>query len=242
MDQILNKIFRYIPEWLFVVIILCGGLIFVFNDTPLVSICDAQIADFASGQNGKLFPRSVKVLNPLTGGPYSENNLKRFKNRCVNSIKGAGCYSYFKIIEGVLFDFKKLDQSCLVELADKPIMSQLFEEYLTTMTILAWGERPPLSQAQKAGWLTDLELKTFCKVKSNYTEFYKPEKWDQLVQKTLSQLIEDPRTYIDPIKTKKESFEEEIDKDAEIKFKKVRMDIKKAYNLSLLSMDCLYYQ
>lgn len=242
MDQVLNKIFRYIPEWLFVLIILCGGLVFVFYDTPMVSICDAQISDFASGQNGKLFPRTVKVLNPLTGGPYSQNNLRRVKNHCIDSMKGAGCYSYFKIIEGVLFDFKKLDQNCLLEMSEKPMISQLFEEYLTTMTILAWGEHPPSSQAQKTGWLSDMELKTFCRVKINYLEFYKPEKWDQLVHKTLSQLVEDPKTAIDPIKTKKETFEEELDEETEAKFKKARMEIKKAYDLSLLSMDCLYYQ
>lgn len=247
MDQILNKIFRYIPEWLFVLIIIGIGLSLFFMDKPLVSVCDAQISDFAAGQNGKLFPRSVKVINPATGGLFLDNNLQRAKQHCIESPKGTGCYQYFKIIQSVLYDFKKLETKCLKQLSEAPIIGQLFEEYMVTMAILAWGEYPPRSQAQKSGWLGDPELKTFCTVKNYFQDFYPPEKFSSIIQSTLSQLVIDPNTEMKmPAneKTKTEIIKEVVGEDDEDKpyvFEKARMTMQKAYDLSLFSTDCLFY-
>lgn len=241
MEQFLTQIFRYIPEWLFVVIIIGLGLGYFFFEKPLISVCDAQIAEFAAGQDGKLFPKVVKVLNPTTNKVYSDNILNKVKTQCIDSPKGVGCYQYFKIIQSVLYDFKKLDNQCLSEMVQKPFVIQTFEEYLSTMAVLAWGEFPPLSQAHKTGWLTPQELKTFCTVKSYYQEFYPVERWNTLIQKTLSELVEDPKV-LAVKKTNKENFVEELKEEKEYKFKKSKMETQKAYDLSLFSMDCLYYQ
>lgn len=250
MDQVLNKIFRYIPEWLFVLIILGGGVTFFFFDKPLISVCDAQIQDFSNGQVGKLFPRAVRVLNPLTGGVYFDDNLLRSKNHCIDSPKGTGCYQYFKIIQGVLYDFKKLENKCLKKLSESASISRLFEDYLMAMTLMAWGEYPPRSQAQKTGWLAEPDVKTFCTVKNYYEEFYPPESLNKLIAKTLNQLVVDPRVVFKAPaveKSKKELFVEELkknkdeDEDDPYVFEKAKMEIKKAYDLSLFSTDCMFY-
>lgn len=227
MEQLLSKIFRYIPEWFFVLILVGLGLIFFFQEKPLISVCDAQITDFAKGQSTKLF---------------DQKKFKDAKERCIDSPKGTGCHLYFKIVQSMLFDFKKMDSECLKELSIKPIISHTFNEYLMNMTILAWGEFPPRAQIEKKGWLTDLEIKTFCSVRSYYQDFYTSEQWDGLVRKTLSYLVEDPSTLEIAKNTSKERFQQSVEEEKEYKFKKARMDMKKAYDLSLFSLDCLYYQ
>ncbi len=242
MDQILAKIFRYIPEWLFVLILIVAATGLVFLDNPMTTVCDTQIADFASGQNGKLFPRAVQVLDPLTGGPHFENTLNKSRDSCIYSLKGAGCYSYFKIVQGVLNDFKKLNKECLLKLSEKPIIIKLFSDYTATMTQLAWGERPPTTQLNKKGWLSDTEIKTFCQVRKYYNIFYPPAQWDNLSRYTLSKLVIDPNKVPEVNNTKQQEFSESVEVDKEFVFEKAPMDFKKAYDLSLLSYDCLYYQ
>lgn len=227
MEQLLGKIFRYIPEWMFVLILVGLGLIFFFNDTPLVSVCDAQVNDFVKGQSTKLF---------------DQKEFKRSKDNCVDSPRGTGCHAYFKTIQSVLYDFKKLDTECLKELSTKPIIVQTFDGYLMNLGIMAWGEHAPRAQSQKTGWLSDLELKTFCSVRTYYHDFYPKERWNGLVQKTLSYLVEDPATALAIERSKKEQFQDEVEEEKVYKFKKARMDLKKAFDLSLFSMDCLYYQ
>lgn len=227
MEQLLGKIFRYIPEWLFVLILVGLGLFLFFQDTPLISVCDAQINDFVNGQSTKLF---------------DQKKFKDAKESCVDSPRGTGCHAYFKTIQSVLYDFKKLDSECLKELSTKPVIVQTFDSYLMNLGIMAWGEHAPRSEAQKKGWLSDLELKTFCSVRTYYHEFYPIERWNGLVQKTLSYLVEDPMVAIVRERSKKEQFQDEVEEEKVYKFKKARMDIKKAFDLSLFSMDCIYYQ
>ncbi len=247
MDQFLSKIFRYIPEWLFVLIILGGGVVFLFYDNPLISVCDAQISDFANGQQGKLFPRTVKVLNPLTGGAYYDNILAKSRDHCIDSPKGTGCYSYFKIMRGILYDFKKLEGSCLKKLSQTPLMAKVFEDYLITIGLLAWGEFTPTTEVQKTGWLTDAELKTYCSVKAYYQDFYPTQNWDNIIQKTLSQLVIDPKAIVavTPVSKDDNIFGEENKNDGSEKvytYKKARLSVQKAYKRSLYSMDCIYYK
>lgn len=242
MEQELAKIFRYIPEWVFVLILISLVVVFVFFDNPLTTVCDTQIADFTQGQTGKLFPRAVQVLDPLTGGPHFENVLAKNRKQCIGSINGAGCYGYFKTVQSVLDDFKKLKNQCLMELSQKGVIKILFDDYLSTITRLAWGESPPKSQFTKKGWLSDLELKTFCQVKKYYNVFYTPKDWDDLTRKTLSELVIEPKDFQKVEQTKKEIFDQEVQEEKEYVFEKAVMEYKKAYDLSLLTFDCLYYQ
>ncbi len=242
MEQELAKIFRYIPEWVFVLILISILVGFVFFDNPLTTVCETQISDFSQGQSGKLFPRAVMVVDPLTGGPHFENVLAKNRKQCIGSIEGAGCYGYFKTIQSVLNDFKKLKSKCLMELSQKGVIKTLFDDFIMTVTRLAWGETPPLSQNNKKGWLADSELKTFCQVKKYYNVFFKPEDWDNLTRKTLAELVIEPKNYLREEKSKREMFDDEIQDEKEYVFEKAVMDFRKAYDLSLLTFDCLYYQ
>lgn len=245
MDQVLAKIFRYIPEWMFVIIIIAIVLGLITLDNPMASICETQIADFTSGQSGKIFPRAVKVLNPSTNSIYFENILVKNRNRCVESINGAGCYAYFKTIQDVLNDFKKLKKNCLMELSQKPIMQKLFSDYLSTMSRLAWGETPPKSERNKSGWLMDSELKTFCQVKKYYNLFYPPSLWESLVGQTMSTLVTDPRQRgikNTNLNASEINIKDRLSDPENPTLNKPVMELKKAYELSLFSFDCLYYQ
>lgn len=242
MSQLLNKIFRYIPEWMFVILIICAGVGLFFWDNPMTTLCDAQIQGFVNDQNGKLFPRAVRVLNPLTGSIYSDNILKRTRAQCIGSVKGMGCYTYFKIVDDVLVDLRKLDNECLQEISKFPVITHLFNQYLTTMTRLAWGERPPRSKSEQKNWLTDREIKTFCEVKTFYTNNYNDLAWNQLVSSALSNLVEDPnKVRHEEVKTARNKLDKKLDIVDEYEFKKAPMDTKRAFDLSLLSLNCIYY-
>lgn len=230
MERFLSQIFRYIPEWMFVAVILVGALAYFMYDKPLYKLCDAQISEFSRSQKGKLLGR----LSPA-------------RKKCINSIRGSGCVEYFQIFESVVASMPKLQEKCLIELAETPMISLSFGQYLRTMVQLAWGDRPPGTQFEKVGWLKSSDLKTFCRVREFYNMFYPQEQWNALVSSTLGLLVEDPATIP---KTRVQRRLSEIDaneaKDAEeddkYYFRKAKMKPDRAFTLSLFSLDCLPYQ
>lgn len=235
MDRFLAKIFRYIPESVFVLIILIGGLYYFMFETPLYSVCNAQINDFVKVQRGKFFP----------GGSYSYNRLSDSRKKCVSSIRGFGCNEYFLIMASAMQDLARLEDKCLVELSQNPYFSGVISQYMRTMVQLAWGERPPATQFDKTSWIDQRALKTFCQVRQYYRRLYTEQQWNALVGGTLNLLIEDPAkpsriekklAQLDEKAKEKENPEESI-----YYFPKARMTTEKAYDLSLYSLDCIHY-
>lgn len=248
MDQIL----KYIPESLFILLVLIGGIVFFFYDSPLTSVCDVQISDYIRSQRGRLLPRAVKVKNPTTGDFYKDNLLQRSRKQCIQSLEGMGCARYFKIIKQGLNDFKKLDRNCLTKLSKKPFLFKIIGQYLQTMTRLAWGKFPPQSQEMKTSWLSHTDIQTFCKAKSYYKTFYSKIYWGHLVKNTLTQVMTSPqkKSYKDSSKNlssisqnkEKKPLTTEKSKETDFKFKKASMKPQKAFDLSLLSLNCLIYK
>ena len=249
MDQLLNKILKYIPESLFITLILIGGIVFLFYDSPLISVCDAQIKDYITHQRGRLFPQVVKVKNPTTGSLYRDNSLRRSRKQCIQSHQGMGCSRYFDLIKDGFEDFKKLDENCLMEFSKKPVMFKIIGQYIQTMTRLAWGDSPPRNKEAKKSWLTYVDLQTFCRAQSYYKTFYSHAHWNQLVRRTLNQMIINPENKFNK-KTEKHLSstlthkEDPLSPTKKIGFepKKIPMDPKRAFELSLLSLDCLLYK
>lgn len=228
MDRLLSQIFRYVPEWVFVCVILVGGLAYFIYDRPLYRLCDAQIQEFSRAQQGKLIGRLVPA-----------------RKRCIGSIRGSGCVEYFQIFETAVSSMPKLQEKCLRELSEMPMISLSFGQYLRTMVLLAWGDRPPGTQFEKVGWLTAADLKTFCRVREFYNMFYPQEQWNALVSSTLGLLVEDPAVIpknrvqrrLSEIDAKDKSEDED-----KYFFPKAKMKPDRAFTLSLFSLDCLPYQ
>lgn len=228
MDRFLSQLFRYVPEWMFVLVILGGALYYFMFDTPLYKVCDAQIAEFGKSQKGKLLGR-----------------LEPARKKCVSSIRGSGCVEYFEIFESAVKAFPKLEEKCLMQMSEMPFMNQAFSQYMRTMTLLAWGDRPPGTQFEKVGWLAQKDIKTYCKVRELYNLFYPREQWEALVGSTLGLLIEDPTSISHQTRVQRKLSEidakDEEDKKEVYFFPKARMKPDKAFDLSLLSLDCLHY-
>lgn len=246
MDRFLATIFRYIPESIFVLIILVGGLYYFMFEKPIYSVCNAQINDYVKGQNGKFFPKGIRVLNPKTGGTYSENTLKVARQKCISSIRGFGCNEYFLIMASAIQDIAKLDPKCRIELSQNSYFSSSINQYMSTMAQLAWGEIPPATQFDKTSWLDQSTLKTFCRTREYYRQFYDDLRWNGLVGETLNMLTEDP-TKPSRVQTKLAKIDEKAKEkegnaeDSIYYFPKAKITTEKAFDLSLFSLDCLHY-
>lgn len=228
MERLLSQLFRYVPEWLFVVIILIGAVAYFMYDQPLYKLCDAQISEFSKSQRGKLLGR----LTPA-------------RKKCISSVRGSGCVEYFQIFESAVNSMPKLQEKCLRELSEMPMISLSFGQYLRTMVLLAWGERPPSTQFEKVGWLRPADLKTFCSVREFYNMFYPTEQWNALVSSTLGLLVEDPavlsKTRVQRRLSEIDAKDKDEDKDTYF-FPKAKMKPDRAFTLSLFSLDCMPYK
>lgn len=227
MDRLLSQIFRYVPEWVFVGVILCGAIYYFMTDQPIYSPCDAQVKEFYRGQSTNL------------------GRLTPARRSCISSLRGFGCMKYFEIFESAVRDFNKLEKKCLQQLSTDTFIYQAFSQYLRTMAMLAWGDRPPGSQFEKVGELSPMQLKTFCDARQFFRLFYSDPQWNAVVITTINLLTEDPSKLPPPslVQTEIDGIEDSVaEEEKAYKFPKARMSPEKAFELSLLSLDCLHYQ
>lgn len=163
LDELINKI----PRTALVagVFIIALGLIVYTN--PLQDGCDVQVANFKEDVKGYLI--NTKTKNKKM--KMAEVNTS--KDFCKNGNSQGACENYFSALSKISEAFVRFDHQCMVRLSEDEALTNLepqLKDALKILALLAWGEKPPDSVADRLGWIAKSEVYTFCRLKSVLVE------------------------------------------------------------------------
>lgn len=158
----MNDLLAKIPKPVLVALVLVVGLVFIVLNDPLKDECEVQAKKFDRNTKGLLF--STKVKNKIQFA-----KLPGLKDICRQGNSLGACSDYLEGLRQVANELKFMNDNCKVKYAqeNEGFLSQI-SSALQVMALVAWGERPPTGPAERAGWLAEPDIKSFCNLKKTF--------------------------------------------------------------------------
>ena len=158
LDQIIQKI----PKPLLVgVVLVLSIVLFVVND-PLRDECEIQAFVFNNKMKGLL--TAVKI-----NGKIQYPKMTYWRDRCKEGNTIGSCSDYLDGLKGMTKELKLMSDKCQVSYSQKNDDFSIYISHgLQIMALVAWGEKPPESVADRLGWLTLAHMQTFCYLKRTF--------------------------------------------------------------------------
>lgn len=167
----MNDLLAKIPRPVLVIGVLVIALVLIVLNDPLKDECEVQAKIFDRNTKGLLFP--FKVKNKVQ---YAKLTPLRDICRDGNSI--GACSEYFEGLRKVSSELKLMNDNCKLKYseANEGFLPQLGSA-IRVMALVAWGEKPPAGPAERMGWLTEPDLRSFCNLKKSYIAIVGEEKY-----------------------------------------------------------------
>lgn len=158
----LNQFIQKIPKPVLVLTVLALSiLLFVYND-PLRDECDIQAFVFENKMKGLL--TKVKV-----NGKVQYPKMTYWRDRCKDGNSIGSCSDYLDGLKSMTKELKLMSDKCQQTYSQKnEDFSVYISHGLQIMALVAWGEKPPDSVAERLGWLTVAHMQTFCYLKRTF--------------------------------------------------------------------------
>ena len=198
----IQDLIQKIPRPVLVVGVLVLALIFIVSQNPLQDGCDVQVANFNRSVRGILV--GFKTKKKLTQFAQIEN----FKNLCREGNSAGSCENYYEALKKITSGFKMVDIKCVPKLVENfENLSKVISNGIQVMALNAWGEVPPSGVSERLGWLSENDIYTFCRLKSQYISLTSDEEYRALRAKTYAEFpdawpekisIEDRATFSRP--------------------------------------------
>ncbi len=171
----LNDLLAKIPKPILVLGILSLALAFIVFKNPMTDECEVQAKNFDRNTKGLLFP--VKVKNKIQFA-----KLTPLRDICRDGNSIGACSDYLEGLRKVSNEFKLMSDHCKIKYAElnEGFLPQI-RSAIKVMALVAWGEKPPAGPAERMGWLTEPDLRSFCHLKKSYTTIAGEESY-QLVR------------------------------------------------------------
>ena len=230
LDQLISKI----PKPLLVFGVLAVALIVIWVNNPLKDECEVRTDIFLKEMRGII--TSVRVKKAKT--QFAQ--LTFWKDKCKEGNTAGTCDDYFKGLSKLTTALSAFPDKCQSKFAEEnEFFGKTIYEALQIMSLAAWGEKPPVSAAERFGWLSEREIKTFCKLKSTLMLLIPEEELEGLKEKIYSQYPDEWSEKI-PVDLR-------IPEDRPKAYKTTLnptapLDKNKVYERSLFSVRCDLYQ
>lgn len=152
LDQLLGSL----PRWLFVLIALIAGVVFIVLTNPPHSVCDSQVEIFQELQKGFLYPDpKVKASTP---------EVVRYGAMCKMGNSPGACFELFSNMRKLIRDLSGQQPECRQKVASVEPVPDILKKVLALMVKIAWGEHPPQSSLDRNGWFDTSHIELFCKL------------------------------------------------------------------------------
>lgn len=159
--------------------VLIGGILilalafFIYNE-PLKDECGIQGDKFKKNTAGLLTPTRVKKKMQYPKILYSSVRCKRG-----NSI--GSCSEYLEHLRLMSRELKNVSPKCQETLIveQSGLVAQMTQA-LQVVALVAWGESPPKGLAERAGWLNESHLRSFCYIKDTFIRLVGPESFEKI--------------------------------------------------------------
>lgn len=155
----MNDLIARIPKSILVVGVLALSLVLIILNDPLKDECEIQASLFERNTKGIL--TAVKKNKKIQFA-----QITNLRDRCKDGNSLGACNDYFQALAKITKELKNFNEQCLLKYHAK---NESFVSYLRhglkILALIAWGDRTPASKADRLGWLTEPEVKTFCQLK-----------------------------------------------------------------------------
>ncbi len=159
----INELLAKIPKPMLVLGVLSLALAFIIFKNPMADECEVQAKNFDRNTKGLLFP--VKIKNKIQFA-----KLTPLRDICRDGNSIGACSDYFEGLRKVSSEFKLMSDQCKLKYAElnEGFLPQI-RAALKVMALVAWGEKPPAGPAERMGWLTEPDTRSFCQLKKIYS-------------------------------------------------------------------------
>lgn len=153
-----------IPKIFIAIAALAVGLVFVVLNNPLKDGCEVELTNFSRDVSGVLTSTRNKKKKLMPSSISSSLESCKLGNN-----QGA-CEGYFRDLKSIIDSLMLTPEKCFQviqndERIGKVLVPRL-KEGIKILSLLAWGEKPPVSTAERVGWLNIREVTTFCRIYS----------------------------------------------------------------------------
>lgn len=160
----LDELIQKIPRNILALIVLAGAIFFFVYNNPLRDECEIQ-SDIFARKTAEILTgvrKNKKIQYPLLY--YSQSSCK-----LGNSI--GACSDYFDQLKTIARELRSVSTKCQIRYsAEHDELLKALSSAVYIMPLTAWGSKPPEGLADRAGWLTDDHLHTFCYLKKVFTD------------------------------------------------------------------------
>ncbi len=164
-----------LPKAMFVTIVLAVGIIVIVLSNPPENICDAQVAEF------KTSTASILALNPKDKF-QTHTKFQKWFAECRSTKDPGGCFSLFQGVRQVLRQQETVSPRCFDQLGSVSSFSHVIWHTTDLMAKLAWGKQPPVSGADKTGFLDAADLSLYCRLQQVAINVYGQAKWQAFLE------------------------------------------------------------
>jgi hypothetical protein len=182
----LDEILKKIPQPVLVISVLACALALIIYLNPLQDGCDVQMKNFGQDVRGIL--EGYKVKKKLTQFAQIES----FKSLCRDGNSQGACENYYLALKKITDGLRLIDNQCVSKLTESyETLPKVIQNAIQIMALNAWGEKPPLGAAQRLGWLSEGDIYTFCRLKSQMIRLMSNEEYILLRAKTYAEFPAD---------------------------------------------------
>ncbi len=171
----LNQLLQKMPKPLLVFIVLSLAIAaFIYNE-PLKDECLQQT---------KIFNRKMKGIL-FTTRKNDKIQFAKMKfylsDRCKQGNSIGACREYFDSLRVLTQELALMSEKCQ---SDYSLKDEEFLEQISTaiqiVALVAWGDKPPKSLAERQGWLNQPQIQSFCSLVKTFRELAGDENYAAL--------------------------------------------------------------
>ncbi len=174
--------FSNLPEWLIILVVICGGVFsfFIFKETS--NPCTFQIEQFRLSTKGVLYP--IKIKNATRPPTFSTH-----RDQCKASSSLGGCQDFFTDLRLIQEAFGLVSKKCESPPAEAPEVLKQIEGALELLIKLSILPKEGILNLETVQQLSPPEVAIFCKLKQNYLKIAGVGSWQNLSQKAVASVM-----------------------------------------------------
>ena len=170
LDQIISKI----PKPVLVILVLGISLLVIVFDNPLKDECGIKTEIFLNEMRGITGSAKVKTKTQFA-------QLGNWRDRCRDGNSAGACKDYFSGLRKMTTALQVFPEKCLPKFSeDNEWFLKASAQAVVTLALIAWAEKPPSGVGERMGWLTESEIRIFCKLKKTHADLLDEESLAEL--------------------------------------------------------------
>ena len=177
----MDRFIESLPIGVLATLALAAALFIILQANPWPAACDSRSEMFRASQVGFLLSADGKHL-PL------QPRYRELLERCRFQSDAGGCAALFEKLRKLDEGLGAMGVACLDGALKIDELRPALWDSLELMVKLAWGERGPLTYAQRTGWFGMPEIELFCRLKTRAAGLFGKDEFDRFREKTLSGL------------------------------------------------------